>query len=107
MPVVLVLSLRMPVLRYALALPSTLVGLALVAVCVTALPAQAWARAGWLLLTAGIWFGGSLGAWFWFRWAPVPARLGDPFSRGRWALVAVHVLLVVVGLVLVGVAALA
>ena len=38
MPLVLVLSLRWPALRYALVVPSSLVGLALLAVCTSALP---------------------------------------------------------------------
>ncbi len=105
MPAVLVASLRWPVLRYALAAPSLLVGVSLLALCVSALPEQAVARTGWLLLTAGIWFGGALGLWFWFRWAPVPPALDNPFSPGRWTLVGMHVALVVVGLALVGVGA--
>jgi hypothetical protein len=106
MPVVLAMSLPRPSLRYALVAPSSLVGGALLTLCLTALPTQSLARAGWLLITAGVLFGGSLGAWFWFRWAPVPLQLDKPFSRGRWSLVGVHVALVVAGLALVGSAAL-
>ena len=103
MPVLLIASLRWPVARYGLALPSTLVGGGLIAICLTALPAE-WgaARVGWLMTTAGVLMGGGLGLWFWFRLAPVPRFLDDPFSPGRWTLVAVHVVLIVVGLALIG-----
>lgn len=105
MPTILWLSLRWPRLRYALILPSTLVSASLVAICATALPRDAAARGGWLMLTAGILLGGALGIWLWLRWIPVPARLSDPFCRGRWLLILVHVLLVVAGLALIGVSA--
>ena len=103
MPVLLIASLRWPVARYGLALPSTLVGIGLIAICLTALPAE-WgaARVGWLMTTAGVLMGGVLGLWFWFRLAPVPRFLDDPFSPGRWTLVAVHIVLIVVGLALIG-----
>jgi hypothetical protein len=42
-----------------------------------------------------------MGAWFWFRMLPVPAALDDPAAAGRWALIAMHVTLIVTGLVLV------
>jgi hypothetical protein len=103
MPLTLWLSLRHPMLRYGLIVPSALVGLALVALCATALPGDPLARAGWLTLTVGILVGGGLGGWFWFRWLPVPAALDDPFAPGRWLLVAVHVGLVCAGLLMVGV----
>ena len=103
MPVLLIASLRWPVARYGLALPSTLVGAGLIAICLTALPAGWGAdRVGWLMTTAGVLMGGVLGLWFWFRLAPVPRLLDDPFSPGRWILVAVHIALIVVGLALVG-----
>ena len=103
MPVLLTASLRWPVLRYGLALPSTLVGVGLIAICLTALPPN-WetARVGWLMTTAGVLMGGFLGLWFWFRLAPAPRFLDDPFSPGRWTLVAVHIVLIVVGLALTG-----
>jgi hypothetical protein len=56
-----------------------------------------------VLVTAGVLLGGVLGLWFWYRLLPVPAALDDPFSRGRWTLIAVHVSLIVVGLVLAAV----
>ena len=103
MPVLLMVSLRWPMARYGLALPSTLVGVGLVAICLTALPPE-WgaARVGWLMTTAGVLTGGVLGLWFWFRLAPVPRFLDEPFSPGRWTLVAVHIVLIVVGLALTG-----
>ncbi len=101
MPSILGLSLRSPRLRYALIVPFALVSAALLAVCATALPKDTVASVGWLLVTGGVLFGGVLGAWFWFRWAPVPIALIQPFSRGRWALISVHVSLIVAGLVLV------
>ncbi len=102
MPSILTLSLRWPRLRYALAVPSALIGAGLVAICATSLPGNNLLRIGWLLITGGVLLGGILGLWFWFRWMPVPPRLSDPFSPGRWALIAVHVCLVVAGLVLLG-----
>ena len=108
MPVLLTVSLRWPMARYGLMLPSTLVGVGLIAICLTALPPD-WgaARIGWLLTTAGVLMGGVLGLWFWFRLAPVPRFLDDPFGPGRWTLVAVHIVLIVVGLALIGLGALA
>ena len=108
MPALLMVSLRWPVARYGLALPSTLVGFGLVAICLTALPPD-WgaARIGWLMTNAGVLMGGALGLWFWFRLAPVPRFLDDPFGPGRWVLVAVHIALIVIGLALIGLSALA
>lgn len=105
MPTVLGLSVQRPVIRLLVALPATLIGVALVGICLTALPANGIARIGWLTTTGGILFGGVLGAWFWYRWLPVPAFLHDPYSRGRQALIAIHVTLVVAGLLLVALAA--
>jgi hypothetical protein len=107
MPVLLALSLGRPVLRYALILPSALVGGALVAVCALALPDGALARTGWLLVTGGVLLGGLLGGWFWYRLLPVPRALDDPFSTARWTLVALHVTAILLGLALVTAAALA
>jgi hypothetical protein len=107
MPTLLLLSRARPLLRYALALPSTLVGLPLLAVCILVRPADAVAAAGWCALAAGILLGGVLGLWFWYRVLPVPAALDDPFAPGRWALVALHVGLVVGGLLTIAAAALA
>lgn len=106
MPWILWFSLRLPRLRYGLLLPASLVGVALVALCATALPADATARAGWLMITAGVLVGAVLGSWFWFRWLPVPRPLDDPFSPARWLLVIVHAGLAVGGMALVMVAAL-
>ena len=103
MPVLLVMSLRWPVVRYGLAFPSTLVSVGLITICLTALQSE-WGtgRIGWLMTTAGVLMGGILGLWFWFRLAPVPRFLDDPFSPGRWDLVAAHIVLTVAGLVLIG-----
>lgn len=101
MPTVLASSLRRAPVRRLAIVPSTLVTLGLVGICATALPASGPARAGWLLMTGGILFGGALGGWFWYRWFPVSASLDDPFSAGRWTLIAVHVAPIVAGLLLV------
>lgn len=106
MPSILLFSLRRPRLRYALAIPSALVGVPLLIICATKLPTDNIARTGWIFLTAGILSGGVLGIWFWFRWLPVPPSLHAPFSAGRWSLVAVHVALVISGLALITVSAL-
>jgi len=105
MPTILLLSLRRPARRPSLLLPSTLVGVALLAVSLTP-PPDPLAALGWRLLTAGIWLGGFLGAWLWFGWLPlpVPTALRDPFSPQRWALIALHVALILVGLLLIGLA---
>jgi hypothetical protein len=105
MPSILALSLRWPRLRYALIVPSSFVSVALVAICATELPEDIVAGTGWLLVTVGVLFGGVLGAWFWFRWMPVPTSLVDPFSLGRWALIAVHVSPIVAGLALISLSA--
>ena len=97
MPAILIASLERPLLRYALVLPSTLVGLPLLAIAIAWLPAGPIAAAGWLLMTSGILMGGVLGVWFWYRLFPVPAVLDDPMSSGRWVLIAVHIALIVSG----------
>jgi hypothetical protein len=102
MPSVLGLSLRWPRLRYALIVPATLVTVALLAICATALPQNRVIASGWLLITGGVLLGALLGAWFWFRWMPVPGRFSDPFSRGRWALIVVHIGLIALGVGLIG-----
>ena len=101
MPTVLWTSIRRPEIRPWVFLPSTLITLGLAALCLTALPTDSLIVSGWLLVTAGILFGGFLGGWFWFRWIPVPASLDVPFASGRWALIGAHVLMIVAGLVLV------
>jgi len=101
MPLTLAGSISWPRVRYALVLPASLVSIALLAVCFAWRPVAPMAVAGWILLTAGVMFGGGLGFWLWYRLLPVPARLDDPFSTGRWALIGIHVVLVVVGFGLV------
>lgn len=100
MPSTLVLSLRWPLWRYGLIVPSTLVSLGLLGVCITP-PDNSWARVGWLAMTAGVWFGGILGGWLWYQWLPVPNSLSDPFSVGRWSLIGLHIGLIVIGTLLV------
>ena len=100
MPAILFASLADPRWRYALVLPSSLVGVPLLAICAFWLPASSVAAVGWLSVTAGIALGSAIGLWFWYRLVPVPAALEDPFSPGRWTLIAVHVALIVVGLTL-------
>ncbi len=82
--------------RFLLALPASLVSLAVVRLAWLEFPS-----AGWTSLALGILLGGVLGAWCWFRWAPLPAALEDPSGPGRRALIAVHVTLIVAGILLV------
>lgn len=100
MPALLIASLQRPRLRYALVIPASLVGLPLLAICAAWLPHRALVGAGWLLITAGIALGGVMGTWFWFRLAPVPPALDDPFAPGRVALITTHVALIGVGIAL-------
>ena len=104
MPATLLASLRRPRLRYALVVPASLVSMGLLAVCIGWPPADPMAAAGWLLMAAGVAFGGGLGLWFWYRLLPVPAAFHDPFSAGRWALIGVHIALIVAGFGLVALA---
>jgi hypothetical protein len=101
MPTVLWTSIRRPEIRPWVFLPSALITLSLVALCLTALPTDSLIVSGWLLVTAGIVFGGVLGGWVWFRGLPVPPSLDAPFAPGRWALISTHVLMIIAGLVLV------
>lgn len=101
MPAVLLASLRRPRLRYALVVPATLVTVALMALSATTFSSDGAAAAGWALVAGGVIVGDMLGLWFWFRLFPVPLALRDPFSRPRWALVGLHVALVVSGALLV------
>ena len=101
MPMILAGSLRQPWLRYGLVAPAGLVSAGLVCLCLGWLPQAPSAAAGWLLLTAGVLLGGTLGVWFWYRLAPVPAALEAPFGVPRLALVAVHTGLVALGVALI------
>ncbi len=100
MPTILFASLTWPVARYALVVPASLVGLALLAISWGWLPDDPAAAAGWLLMTAGILLGGWMGLWLWYRLVPVPRQLDDPFSPARLSLIGLHVALIVVGLLL-------
>ena len=62
---------------------------------------------GWLLILVGVVLGGLMGLWFWFRVVPVPTALDAPDGAGRWAIIAVHVGLIVVGIALAASALLA
>ena len=73
MPTVLAWSLREARVRYLLVVPSSLVTVGLLAICIGWLPASAAAAAGWLLLTVGVGLGGGLGLWLWYRLA-CPSR---------------------------------
>jgi hypothetical protein len=106
MPSLLALSLWRPVIRYGLVAPAAMVSVALVAISLWGQPKTPVAEAGWLLISGGVLLGGALGAWFWFRWLPVPRSLHDPFAPGRWVLIGVHVGMIIVGLGLVGLSAL-
>lgn len=98
MPAILVLSLRRPLLRYALLLPATAVSIGLIG---ETLGAPNSTGGGWLLITLGILLGGTLGAWFWFRWFPVPRAFDDPYGVPRVALVGLHIGLVLIGMAMV------
>ena len=99
MPAVLLASLRDARLRYGLAIPSVSASLGLMAIVAGASPGGL-AGVGWLLIMLGVLLGGAMGLWFWFRVLPVPTVLDAPDAPGRWALIAVHVALILVGLVL-------
>ena len=101
MVTVLTGSLARPTIRRLVVVPATLVTTALIGICLWDLPSSGLARAGWLALTAGILLGGGMGAWFWYRWIPVPRALDDPYASGRTILIAVHVGLVFGGTVLI------
>ena len=96
MPTLLAASLARPSLRFLLAIPAAAVSASLLIVA-TGHEGSVWVRIGWWLMTSGVLFGGTLGTWFWYRWAPVPHRLNEAFSPGRWVLIAVHAGLIVAG----------
>jgi hypothetical protein len=102
MPVILRASLQHPKLRFALALPASLVAAGLTAFCMTGLPTGRVNAAGWLAVTAAVWLGAAMGMWLWFRWMPVPAAFENPFGPARLTLVAIHVggVLAGIGLIL-------
>jgi hypothetical protein len=97
MPATLAWSLFEPRARYLLVVPASLVTIGLAAICLGWLPESSIAATGWVVLTIGIALGSGLGGWFWYRILPVPVGLDDPYAAGRWALIGIHVGLVVVG----------
>jgi hypothetical protein len=99
MPTVLLSSLRDARLRYGLVAPSALVSIGLAAIVSVASPGGI-AGIGWLLILLGVLLGGLMGAWFWYRLLPVPRVLDAPDATARWALIVVHVALILVGLAL-------
>jgi hypothetical protein len=101
MPAVLAWSLVEPGVRYLLAVPASCVSLGLLGVCIEEASATGAVPAGWLLVLAGVLFGASMGLWVWYRILPVPAALDSPVAAGRWALIGVHVALVLAGLALI------
>jgi hypothetical protein len=100
MPATLLLMLSAPRARFALVVPATLVTAALADIAFAA------REPGWAMIALGALLGGVLGAWFWFRLLPVPGPFRDPFGPGRWALITVHVGLIVAGIALVALSAL-
>ena len=96
MPILLAGSLSSPRWRYLLAIPAGLVSASLLIVAL-GFEGSITARIGWWMMTAGVLEGGTLGGWFWYRWVPVPRPFDQPFSAGRWVLVALHAALVVTG----------
>jgi len=98
MPTILALSLHRPMLRFALLVPATAVSIGLIGMTLTAPDST---DVGWLLITLGVLVGGTLGAWFWFRWLPVPRALDDPYGAPRVALVGLHTGLVLIGAAMV------
>lgn len=99
MPSVLAWSLARPLARYLLVVPATLVSVALLTLSFGWAQGVSGIQVGWLLVTAGVLLGGTLGLWTWYRVLPVPPALDDPVAPGRWALIGVHVSLVLLGLV--------
>jgi hypothetical protein len=91
MPAVLFASIPSPALRPLLTVPATLITAPVLAIAVWWRPDRPVPALGWSLIAVGLLLGGVMGGWFWFRWAPVPAALDDPFSPARWALIALHV----------------
>ncbi len=89
---------RRPV-RYGLVVPSVLVSLGLLAIVIAGSSPGGLAGLGWLLILVGVLLGGLMGLWFWFRVVPVPVVLDAPDAAARWAIIAVHVGLIVVGIV--------
>ncbi len=100
MPLLLAAGLNRPRWRYLLVAPAGMVSAGLLVVAL-GFEGSSIAQIGWWLMTSGVLIGGTLGGWFWYRWLPVPRLLDQPFSTGRWALIALHTGLLIVGSALV------
>jgi hypothetical protein len=100
MPLILATSLAAPRLRYLLTVPASIESAALVALLIGWRPVDPLPAVGWVLITAGILVGGTLGLWLWYRLLPVPPWLDDPTGTARWGLIGVHVALVAAGMLL-------
>lgn len=101
MPATLAASLVRPHLRYGLILPASLVIVGSIAICWAWLPGSTVAAVGWVLITTGVAGGGLLGSWFWYRMAPVPHSMKDPFSAPRLVFISFHVGLIGAGVVMI------
>ncbi|MGE0598107.1 MAG: hypothetical protein AB7P41_01610 [Dehalococcoidia bacterium] len=93
MPSILLVSLRVPRLKFGLAVPAGLVTLGAAWLAVLEFPSV-----GWSLVAGGTSMGGLVGAWLWFAWAPIPAAFASPNARPRLALLTVHVAIIVAGI---------
>jgi hypothetical protein len=100
MPAVLFTSISFPTIRLLLIVPAALITAPVFAIVAGWLPGQPGPALGWILLAGGLLLGAVLGGWFWFRWAPVPDALMNPFAPARGRLIAIHVALICVGWVL-------
>jgi len=100
MPMILFASIPFPSVRPLLIVPATLITAPVLAIVAGQFPGQPLSGLGWVLIAAGLLLGSIAGGWFWFRWAPVPDALDDPFSPARRRLIRIHVALICAGVVL-------
>jgi hypothetical protein len=100
MPGLLWVGLDEPGWRSLLPIPAVMFAAALLIITI-GFEGPGPALAGWWMITTGVALGVGLAIWFWYRRFPVPEGLEDPFSPGRWLLIAVHVGLIALGMALV------